>query len=117
MDSNVSRDQLRQAEEDLRLVDQVRSKVKQDAAPWSGFFAPGGLPYISEAIKMRFVLDQTSQQLAIQYLFHGQKVTIPPPILKRTQDTVLFTRQADQFLRLARSIGERLFYNYVFVSQ
>ena len=71
-----------QAEQQQRLIDQMRSQVVPEAAARSGLLAPTYAHLRAEAIDMRLEMLHIAQYTIRHRLLHAQKIAVPTAVLK-----------------------------------
>ena len=95
-DRKVGVDRLRKPKQMHGQVNQVRAQVKPKASAYTRIFAPS-MPYRRPiAVHTTLEMHDSAQSALPKDLLQAQNLTIPAPILKHSQETLLLHGQVTQ---------------------
>jgi hypothetical protein len=113
----IGHDCLRPAKQYQNLVYHVGTQIIQYTCTRIWLFFPTiGLNEISEAVVVSFIFHQLSEEFIFNNFFKGQKVAMPPAVLKYAEQQTLLLRQRYQCLGLLYGSCEGFLYNNVLTS-
>ena len=104
---------VRQAEQQQRLVNQMRAKIKPDAGALPGLFAPARTHLRAVAVEMRLQVHRLAHGTAGEHSLHGKEIAVPTPVLKNRQQTAGLLRHMGQMPRLGQRDGKGLVHHNV----
>ena len=113
-DANIGGQRLRHAEKHKRVVDQMRRKIKKDAAAWAGSLAPSSrIQLRTKAVVIRFKANDASQRAVGNNLQQRLKIAVVPPILINGNDASLLLRKSHERDRFFQRGRERFVHQHI----
>src|SRR2546425_3574171 len=108
LDADVGADRVRNAEQQQRLIEEVRADIEPHSGSRQRFLAPGvRLPLGTESVEMRFEQHDVAERTFRHHLLDGREIASVAAILVHGDDALLFLGDLDQILCVGEGRRER----------